>query len=571
MDRPLTIRVLLIEDNPGDARLVEIMLSQVENAYFEVSHAEQLHRGMELMKEAEFDVLLLDLSLPDSNGMETVNRMQAVASSLPLVVLSGREDEDTALEALQAGAEDYLVKGQGDGELIARSIRYAIERKRASEHLAYLTQFDQLTGLANRGLMQDRLERAVARADQLDGMVALIFVNLDRFQAVNDTFGEEGGDALLKAVAERLRDTMREGDTAARVGGDEFAAVVEGLSEAREAVPIAQDILRTLSRPFVLDGHEVFMTTSLGIAVRPPSEMDVLLKDAGAAMHRAREQGRNTYRFYTDEMNRRAEAYLVLQSDLRRALEREEFVLHYQPQVELETGHIVGAEALLRWDHAERGLVSPGEFIPMLEESGMIVEVGDWVLRKVCAQNKQWIDAGLPVVRVAVNISARQFEDEGLGESVIRALNDVGLDPSCLELELTESLVMNNPAHSSDVLNALRKQMQGLQVAIDDFGTGYSSLNYLTRFPLDVLKIDQSLVWEVPGDSAAAAIIPGIIGLAHSLRLKVIAEGIETEEQLAFLCDRGCDQVQGFHFSEPVPAEDFARLLKSEEPLPGFQ
>ncbi|CAN5877401.1 hypothetical protein BH23ACT11_BH23ACT11_15080 [soil metagenome] len=510
------IEILLVEDNPGDARL-----------------------AVEALNESKV-----------RNNIHTVS---------------------DGVEALQAGAEDYLVKGHGDGELIARSIRYAIERKRAKEHLAYLTQFDHLTGLANRGLLQDRLERAVVRADRVDGMVALMFLNLDRFQAVNDTFGEDYGDELLKLVAERLQRCVREADTVARVGGDEFAVVAEGLAEAQEALPIAQNILGTLSQPFSLNGREVFMTASVGIAVRPPSEMDVLLKDAGAAMHRAREQGRNTYRFYADEMNLRAEEYLVLQSDLRRALEREEFVLHYQPQVEVQSGRIVGAEALLRWQHAERGLISPADFIPILEESGLIVDVGEWVLRTACTQSKKWREAGLSPVRMAVNISARQFAEEGLGRTVVQALNEAGLDPSCLELELTESLVMSDPQYSSDILNGLRQQMEGLQVSIDDFGTGYSSLSYLTKFPLDVLKIDRSFVGDVPGDGDAEAIISGIIGLAHSLRLTVIAEGIETEEQLNLLREGGCDQAQGFYFSKPVPAEDFAALSKTGEPLRGVQ
>jgi diguanylate cyclase len=570
MTQGAEIRVLLVEDNPGDARLVEILLSETDSfGNFEITNAGRLDEALELLDGSAFEVVLLDLSLPDSSGLETVEVVRTRAPLTPVVVLTGQDDEETALRALQSGAEDYLVKGRGDSELMARSIRYAIERKNAEENLAYLKQYDPLTGLANRTLFQDRLQQALARANRDDDMVALMLLDLDHFKAVNDVLGHAGGDELLKEVAERIEGLVRKSDTVARLGADEFAIILEEMSDAQDVAPVAQDILNTLSESFVLDGHEIPVTASLGIAVRPPSEGDSLLKDADAAVYRAKERGRNTYEFYAEEMNVRAFERLTLRNMLRQALKEEEFLLHYQPQVDLATGAIVGAEALVRWRQPDSGLVPPARFIPVLEDTGDIVGVGRWIMRTACHQNRAWQDSGVAPLRVAVNLSARQFSQGGLVSTVADVLEESGLDPSCLELEITESLLMEDLNASLQILGELQNVAEGLRVSIDDFGTGYSSLSYLKSFPIDLLKIDQSFVREIPGDSDDAAITAAIIGLAHSLRLGVIAEGVETEEQATFLRERGCDEAQGYYFSRPLPAGEFAELLKAGGTLQG--
>jgi diguanylate cyclase (GGDEF)-like protein len=387
-----------------------------------------------------------------------------------------------------------------------------------------------------------------------------MFLDLDHFKAVNDSLGHAGGDELLKGVARRIQGCVRESDTVARLGGDEFAIVLEDLSDA-------QGILRALSEPFVLDGHEILITASIGIAVRPPSAGEELLKDADTAMHRAKERGRNSYEFFTQEMNVQALERLTLQNMLRRGLEREEFWLCYQPQVDLATGGVVGVEALLRWHRPDLGVVSPATFVPVLEESGLIVPVGEWVLRTACRQTRTWQESGAGRLRVAVNLSARQFGREDLVGTVARVLEETGLDPRCLEMEITESLLMEDIEGSSRTLDELKRVVGGVRVSIDDFGTGYSSLSYLKSFPIDLLKIDRSFVRDLATDPDDAAITTAIIGLAHNLRLEVIAEGVETEEQLVFLRNKRCDGVQGYYFGRPMPAEDLALLLEEGKPL----
>jgi diguanylate cyclase len=562
------VRVLLVEDNPGDARLVEILLSETRQE-FDVKHVGTLGEALDELDRPPFEVVLLDLSLPDSAGLQTVERMRRAAPQLPLVVLSGRDDEEVALQALQSGAEDYLVKGHGDGDLISRSIRYSIERKNAEDKLARLAQYDPLTNLANRALFHDRLEHALARAERHEGMLALLFLDLDRFKAVNDTLGHVGGDALLKQVGHRVSARMRESDTVARLGGDEFAIIIEDVVEARDAARVADDLVKILSEPFIVNEHEIPMHVSIGIAVSPPSKGDRLIKDADAAMYRAKREGGNNHQFYTEEMNVQASERLMLERDLRHALDRDELLLHYQPQVDLATGDIVGAEALLRWQHHERGLVSPADFIPVLEETGLIIPVGEWVLEEACRQVGAWHDSGFAQIRIAVNLSARQLPRGDLVDAVERALEESGLDPGCLELEITESLLVEDSEAGLRAVDLLKKGVAGLSISIDDFGTGYSSLSRLKALPIERLKIDRSFIDGVTTDSGDSAITAAVISLGHSLRLQVTAEGVETAEQLAFLREQDCDEAQGFYFSRPLPACEFARLLDGTHQLLG--
>jgi diguanylate cyclase (GGDEF)-like protein len=392
-------------------------------------------------------------------------------------------------------------------------------------------------------------------------MVALLYIDLDRFKNINDTLGHFIGDELLKEAARRLLDSVRECDTVARLGGDEFVIMLTDLHHETEIAHIAQQVLAAMGVPFQLQGHEVFVTTSAGISVYPldADTLEDMIKYADTAMYHAKEAGRNNYQFYRSEMNASAFERLVMENSLRRALERGEFELYYQPQNSLSDGRIVGVEALLRWHHPDLGTVMPSQFIPVLEETGMILPVGEWVLRSACRQIAAWQAAGYGPLRVAVNLSPRQFCQSGLLESVRAALHDNGADPTWLELEITEGSLMGNAEAGVATLRQLKEL--GVWLSVDDFGTGYSSLSYLKRFPIDTLKIDQSFVRDVTSDPDDAAIAGTIIAMGHSLNLHVLAEGVEAEDQLQFLRAHGCDQVQGYLFSQPQPAQRIEQML----------
>lgn len=436
------------------------------------------------------------------------------------------------------------------------------ERKHAEEQLMKLAHYDVLTSLPNRVLFYDRLKQALAQAKRNQWIVGVMFIDVDRFKNVNDTMGHAVGDRLLQQVSERLKGTIRAGDTVGRLGGDEFAVVLSNLASAQDANLVAQKMMACFTEPFRLEGSDVYVTASIGITLYPDdsTEQDILIRNADAAMYKAKEIGRDTYQFYTPEMNTRALEALGMENALRRALDRDEYLLYYQPKVGIVTGEITGLEALIRWRHPERGLVSPGEFMPVLEETGLIVPVGQWVLNAVCRQIKEWEAAGLQPVPVAVNLSARQFTSRDLGTSIKRTLEENQIDPGLIELEITESSLMVNTEEAVRTLEYLSGL--GVLLSIDDFGTGYSSLSYLKRFPLDSLKIDRSFIRDVTTDGDDATITRAVISMAHSLGLKVVAEGVETEPQLAFLTEYGCDQIQGYFFARPLPADDCGTWLR---------
>ncbi|MHB8743444.1 MAG: GGDEF/EAL domain-containing response regulator [Sulfuricaulis sp.] len=441
------------------------------------------------------------------------------------------------------------------------------ERMQSQERLHYLAHHDALTDMPNRVLFAERLKQALSRSQWHKRVLAVLFLDLDRFKIVNDTLGHEVGDRLLQAMAARLHSCVRDGDTVARFGGDEFAVFLDDVASPDDVAPIAQKFLEALARPLTVDDHEFFITASIGIGLYPNDGTDpqTLMKNADTAMYRAKQQGGNTYQFYQAEMNAHALKRLDMETHLRRALERQEFVLHYQPQIDLMSGGVIGFEALIRWQRPGSGLVPPMEFIPLLEETGLIVPVGEWVLRAACAQYHAWRAAGLPPSRVAVNVSSRQFNGGGLIETAGRVIQDTRLEPGVLELEITESVIMKNPQAVVETLRTLSSM--GVRLAIDDFGTGYSSLSYLKRFPIDILKIDQTFVRDIITDPNDAAIVTAIITMAHSLDIHVVAEGVETPEQLEFLRARGCDFMQGYYFSPPRPADEIEHLLKSGKSL----
>ncbi len=434
--------------------------------------------------------------------------------------------------------------------------------KHYQAELEFQANRDTLTGLANRNLLLDRLRQASAYGERYGHPVWVLFLNLDRFKFVNDTLGHRAGDELLRIVAARLREAVRETDTIARLSADEFVLVLPERSEERLSPAVVQRIMDSIAQPIAIEGYHFVMGSSVGVAAFPTdgNDPDTLIKHAGIAMYRAKETGRNNFQFYTSAMNERAMERLRIEGDLRNALEREEFILHYQPQVDLGTGRVLGMEALLRWQHPELGTVPPVRFIDLAEETGLIVPIGLWVLRTACRQGMEWQRAGLGQVRIAVNLSARQFYQHDLVASITGILAETGLSPDLLELELTESMMMNDVEHAVIILRDLKKI--GVHLSIDDFGTGYSSLAYLKRFPIDLLKIDQSFVRDITVDPDDAAIVLSIISLAHSLRLKVIAEGVETEAQLAYLQRHGCDFMQGYYFSRPVPVLECEQILR---------
>ena len=441
------------------------------------------------------------------------------------------------------------------------------DAKTHQDELARQANHDSLTGLPNRNLLRDRIDHTCARTQRYGDFAAVAFLDLDNFKVVNDSLGHSLGDHLLRAVAARLESSLRAMDTVARMGGDEFVLVLSDQKSEQSVSGELQRIVELFSQPFAVDGRDVFITASIGVALYPQDARDPesLMKSAELAMYRAKESGRNTYQLYTVEMQTRVTERLALESRLRRALERGEFSLHYQPQVDLRSNRIFGCEALIRWTQAELGMITPAKFVPLAEETGLIVPIGEWVLRTACRQCKIWQDAGLPAVTVAVNISARQFREKKLLQLVAAILAETGLAPSLLELEVTESVIMHDAQHVIADLQAFRDM--GVSLSVDDFGTGYSSLSYLKRFPVDRLKIDQSFVRDLSTDADDAAIAQAIITLGHTMNLRVIAEGVETPEQLAFLRRNQCDEMQGYLLGKPMPADEFGKLLETGRTL----
>jgi diguanylate cyclase (GGDEF)-like protein/PAS domain S-box-containing protein len=499
-----------------------------------------------------------DMIHPDSRA-RIVERglLQSVAALPP-----GCELRIVRKDGSERWAEFSVGSIEVDGQPAALGTAFDVtERKRAEEQIKSLAYVDSLTGLPNRLLFNDRVTMAVAHAHRHGHRLAVIFLDLDRFKTINDSLGHSLGDRLLQGVAERLQGSVREGDTVARLGGDEFILLLPEITRGLDVVNVAEKIREALRHPFRLEGRELFATASMGVSLYPDDGIDAetLVKNADVAMYRAKEHGRDNYRLYAPAMNATALERLALESSLRKALGRGELVVYYQPLVDLRFGRIHGVEALLRWRHPEKGLLAPSEFIPLAELTGLILGIGSWVLRTACAQVKSWQARGHRELSVAVNISARQFGRPDLVETVKRALRETGLEPRFLDLEITESNAMQNAENTIHTLNELKAI--GVRISIDDFGIGYSSLSYLKRLPIDTLKIDQSFVRDITVDPDDAAIATAVIAMAHTLKLKVVAEGVETEGQGVFLAARHCDRMQGYLFSAPLPAEDVEAFL----------
>jgi diguanylate cyclase (GGDEF)-like protein len=562
--------VLLIEDNPGDTRLLREILNEQNSLKIQLAHLECMGAAEKFLAENAVDIILLDLGLPDAQGLEAIRRTRAAAPGVALVVLTGLDDESVAMQALQHGAQDYLIKGQIETRALLRALRYAIERKTMenaalamAQHMAHSAEHDFLTGLPNRMLLNDRIGQAIALARRHVKKAAVLFLDLDGFKHINDSLGHPVGDKLLQSIAKRLADCIRGSDSVSRQGGDEFVVLLLNLEHAENAAVTARRMLEAVAKPHYIDHHDLHVTASIGVSVYPDDALDAeaLIKNADTAMYQAKENGRRSFQFFKPAMNARAVERQSIEESLRRALERREFALHYQPKVNLKTGAIIGAEALLRWRHPTRGPVSPADFIPVAEDCGLILPIGAWVLHEACAQARAWIEAGLPPIGMAVNVSAIEFRHEKFLEGLFATLDQTGFDPRSLELELTESVLMKHAESTAKILRSLRDS--GIGVAVDDFGTGYSSLSYLQKFPVDAVKIDQSFVRQISTAGEDTTIVKAVIGMARGLKLRVIAEGVETLEEVAFLRAYRCEEAQGYYFSRPVPAQQFAMLLKN--------
>ena len=685
--------VVLVEDNLGDARLLREMFNEPGLVAAELVHVERMSEAERYLAKNASSLILLDLGLPDAHGLEAVRRAHDAAQHVPLVVISGMDDESMALQALQQGAQDYLIKGQFEPRELQRSLRYAIERKHIeetlfsekeraqatlrcigdavvstdilgnitflnlvaeemtgwtlqeatgrplgevffivdattretvpnpleravahhqTEHLpqncvlirrdgveipvedsaspirdhdglsigavlvfrnvnaaremaremSYAAALDHLTGLPNRLLLNERIQQAIALATRHSYKVAILYLDLDGFKHINDSLGHSMGDKVLQSVAKRLLTCVRAPDTVSRQGGDEFLVLLSEVEHPDGSVIVAKRMLNEIAKVHTIDERDLHLDVSIGVSVFPDDGLDAetLIKCADIAMYQAKESGRKSYKFFTPAMNARAMERQSIEENLRRALDRREFEVHYQPKVDLRDGTITGAEALLRWMHPTLGSIPPSQFIPVAEDCGLILPIGTWVLREACAQAQAWACDGLSKINMAVNVSALQFRDPHFLMDVFTTLSETGLDPRNLELEVTEGILMKRAEFSTSILKALRDK--GLRVAIDDFGMGYSSLSYLRKFPLDTLKIDQSFIRQMTTESDDSTIVRAIISIGQNLKLRVIAEGIETAKELTFLQAYQCMEGQGYHFSHPVPANDFAELLK---------
>ncbi len=561
-----SLHVLIIEDSKDDT---DLLLHALKKGGFEVLY-EQVDSGsgmeMALARE-KWDIVIADHNLPHFSAFKALDLLKENGYDIPFFIVSGTIDENLAVEAMKAGAQDYVMKDNLTRlspaiERELREVEVRRNRKLAEATVEHQAHYDFLTNLPNRTTFRDRLTVALAQTGRNRKMLAVLFVDLDRFKTIVDTLGHTSGDKVLRGVAERLQASLEEGDTLARLGGDEFVILLPQINRADRAVRVAQRVLEAMKPPFHFDTHELHITLSIGITLYPydGEDADTLLRNADTALYRAKEQGRNTYQLYTPAMNARAFERLALENSLRRALERKEFLLHYQPQVHMRSGAIIGVEALVRWQHPDLGLVYPAEFIPIAEETGLISPLGEWVLRTACAQNKAWQKAGLPPMTMAVNLSARQFQHQDLTDTVSRILKETGLEARWLEMEITEGIAMQNADYTNVLLRELKEM--GVKVALDDFGTGYSSLTYLKKFPIDTLKIDKSFVRDLTSDPNDAAIANAVIVLAHSLKLSVVAEGVETSEQESYLREHQCDVTQGFLFSNPLPTSAFESFVR---------
>jgi len=562
--------VLIIDDEEQIRNLLKDLLSP-ENNCTTVGSAED---ALAILKNVAFNLVISDINMGGISGLELVPRVLERTPDTVVLMISGQQTIGSAIEAMRAGAFDYITKPL-DLRHVQTAVRRAVahhqllkEKRRYENHLEdlikertaeieHLAYHDGLTGLPNRVLFADRCAQALAIAQRSESLLAVMLVSIDRFKNVTESLGHAAGDAVLIQAAARLQGCVTNGDTVARFEGDEFALLLTHVAETGDVAEVTRSINEAFKPPFCLGGQEVCVTTSMGISLFPfnGEDANTILRNAVAALYRAKKQGGNNYQFYAADMNAMALKRLSLETSLRHAIENDELVTYYQPVVNLASREVVGSEALVRWQHPEFGLLPPARFIGLAEDTGLILDIGDLVMRAACAQTRTWQDRGHNRLRIAVNVSARHFQQANFLDRLVDILGETRLDPTCLELELTETSIMENTESAVALLTQIRGL--GIKVAIDDFGTGYSSLSYLKHLPIDIVKLDRSFIKGATTDPDDAALVMAIVTLAHNLRLKVIAEGVETEEQLVFLRLLRCDEAQGFLFGKPMPPEVF--------------
>jgi diguanylate cyclase (GGDEF)-like protein len=559
------MNVLNVEDSEDDAHLLR---SELANAGNDLNYRRvDSFSGMQTaLQESDWDVIISDHTMPSFSSLEALELLKQSGKDIPFIIYSGNIGEEVAVSAMRSGAHDYVYKGNFarlipsiERELKNVAVRRA--KQQAENRIYRLAYYDELTGLPKRNLFCERVEAALSNRANPRAAAAMYFIDVDRMMRINNTYGYATGDALIRQVAQRLTECVGETGVLARIGGDKFAIFKDGLAGSLEIQRFADHVMQSFAAPFAIENLEFFVTLSMGICVYPEDgeDVSVLLVNSESAMYVAKKLWRNNYKYYVKEMGEASSRRMLLETSLRRAVERGELFLEYQPIMDLKTGKFTGAEALVRWNHPEFGLLPPDKFIPLADETGLIIEIGDWVLHQACTQAKSWHDMGLYPLTVSVNVSAVQLGQPQLLNQVAEVLRKTGLDPACLELEITESVVMQDAEASINILRALKEM--GIKISVDDFGTGYSSLSYLKRFPIDILKIDRSFTRDIDMDPDSTAIVTAIVALAKSLNLSVLAEGVESAEQLNFLRKEKCDRVQGYFYSRPVNPEALLLLL----------
>ncbi len=553
-ERPV---VVLADDDPSIRLMVRHVLESEDYEIIEAADGLEAIRAVEKHNPA---LILLDAVMPGLDGFTTCQQIKDKGfKDIPVIMITGLDDDLSVERAYEVGAIDFITKPI-KWAVLKHRVRSVIATVVAERKVKLLAYRDSLTQLPNRLLFADRLEQSLIRAARNRDAVALMLIDLDDFKLVNDSFGHDAGDKLIKAIANLLSSSLRRADTVARLGGDEFAVIVEGIDSASDAISIADNLTTILKHNVRIDNHETFVSASVGIAVFPDDGSDarVLLKNADTAMFRAKENGRHCFQFYTPEMSVTAMERLDLENSLRKALQNDEFVLHYQPMVEIHKNEVAGVECLLRWQHPEKGIIEPEDFVEVAEDSGLIIPIGEWVIRTVCRQIKQWHNAGMEQQNVSINISSRQFKDQDIVGLFKRELEDSGIDASCINIDIAESTLIENIGEVEKVLVKLHDM--GMNIAINDFGTGFASVAYLKDFAIDVIKLDHSFISSIPDGEADSAIVTAVAGLTRGLKLKLLAVGVENERQLQMLKGLGCQLGQGNYWSKPLPADQYEQF-----------